>query len=140
MRLRVLEEADARHPVHHGILVGIGETEEERVDSLFAIRRVARALRAHPGSHRAELPRQAGHRDARHARTRTSTSYLATVAVARLDPRTGGAHPGAAQPRRRRSTRRLLAAGVDDWGGVSPVTPDHVNPERPWPQLDDLAR
>jgi FO synthase len=36
--------------------------------------------------------------------------------------------------------RRLLAAGVDDWGGVSPLTPDHVNPERPWPHLDDLAR
>ena len=34
----------------------------------------------------------------------------------------------------------LLRAGVDDWGGVSPLTPDHVNPERPWPQVDDLAR
>ena len=35
--------------------------------------------------------------------------------------------------------RMILAAGIDDWGGVSPLTPDHVNPERPWPQIDDLA-
>ena len=48
-------------------------------------------------------------------------------------------HPGAAQPQPA-APRRLIAAGINDWGGVSPVTPDHVNPEAPWPQLEALAR
>ena len=65
--------------------------------------------------------------------------YLATIAVARLLLGPGvslQAPPNLSDPGQR---EQLLAAGVDDWGGVSPLTPDHVNPERPWPQLDDLA-
>ena len=49
-------------------------------------------------------------------------------------------HPGAAQPVARASIEKLIAAGIDDWGGVSPVTPDHVNPEAPWPQIEALAQ
>lgn len=65
--------------------------------------------------------------------------YLATIAVSRLLLGSGvslQAPPNLSDPGQR---EQLLAAGVDDWGGVSPLTPDHVNPERPWPQLDDLG-
>ncbi len=65
--------------------------------------------------------------------------YVATIAVARLllgADVSLQAPPNLSEPGQR---EQLLAAGVDDWGGVSPLTPDHVNPERPWPQLDDLA-
>jgi FO synthase len=65
--------------------------------------------------------------------------YLAAVAVARLvlGPRMRiQVPPNLSAPS---ELARLLAAGADDWGGVSPLTPDHVNPERPWPHLDDLA-
>ena len=70
----------------------------------------------------------------------TSTDeYLAAIAVTRLvlGP---GCGPGAAEPRGPGRARRCCRAGVDDWGGVTPLTPDHVNPERPWPHVDDLAR
>ena len=63
----------------------------------------------------------------------------ATVAVARLVLGPRDAHPGAAEPDRRRVPACCSSAGIDDWGGVSPLTPDHVNPERPWPQIDELA-
>ena len=63
----------------------------------------------------------------------------ATMAVARLVLGPEDAAPGPAEPRRRASSRLLLRAGIDDWGGVSPVTADHVNPERPWPAIDELA-
>jgi FO synthase len=138
IRLRVLEDAGRSSiPFTTGILVGIGETLAERVDSIFAIRRVARAyggvqevivqnFRAKPDTAMARRP------DAELA------DLAATVAVARL----------VLGPRMRiqappnligEEYRLLLAAGIDDWGGVSPLTPDHVNPERPWPQLDELA-
>jgi FO synthase len=66
--------------------------------------------------------------------------YLATIAVTRLllGPSVSvQAPPNLSEPQ---LISRLLAAGVDDWGGVSPVTPDHVNPERPWPEIQDLSR
>ena len=66
--------------------------------------------------------------------------YLATIAVTRLllgPSVTVQAPPNLSDPQQ---ISRLLAAGVDDWGGVSPVTPDHVNPERPWPEVEDLRR
>ena len=119
-------------PFTTGLLIGIGETRAERVDALFAIRRVAAAVRAHPGGHHPELPRQAGHGDARHARRRTGRArrhHRGRPDRARPED----AHPGAAEPGRPTSTALLLGAGIDDWGGVSPLTPDHVNPERPWP-------
>jgi FO synthase len=106
---------------------------------MFAIRAAAREVpRAHPGSHRAELPGQAGHRDARMPDAELEDDLAATVAVARLV-----LGPGCGSRPRRTSIgeeyRDAHRAGIDDWGGVSPLTPDHVNPERPWPQIDELA-
>jgi FO synthase len=140
VRLRVIEDAGRLSiPFTTGILVGIGETLAERVDSLFALRRLAREyghvqevivqnFRAKPRTAMRAVP------DA------DDDEYVATVAVARLvlGPRMRvQVPPNLSAPGR---LGRLLAAGADDWGGVSPLTPDHVNPERPWPHLDDLAR
>jgi FO synthase len=140
VRLRVLEDA-GRHtiPFTTGILVGIGEDVTERAESLFAIRKVARQFgsiqeviiqnfRAKPDTAMRSTP------DADH------DEYLAAVAVARLvlGPKMRiQAPPNLSDPA---ELGALLRAGVDDWGGVSPLTPDHVNPERPWPEVEDLAR
>jgi FO synthase len=139
LRLRVLEDAGRLSvPFTTGILVGIGETLAERAESLFDLRRIARAyggvqevivqnFRAKPDTAMRGEP-DAGRGE-----------YLATVAVARLvlGPRMRvQAPPNLSDPD---ELAGLLAAGVDDWGGVSPLTPDHVNPERPWPHLQDLA-
>ena len=91
------------------------------------------ALPPRPGGDRPELPGQARHRDARRAR-----AGRRGVPGGRRDgarrPRTADARPGAAEPVRPEQQLRLLDAGINDWGGVSPLTPDHVNPERPWPR------
>ena len=140
VRLRVLADAGrVGVPFTTGILIGIGETPAERAESLFAIRAVAgeyghiqevivQNFRAKPGTAMGTAP------DAEVA------ELAATVAVARLvlGPRMRIQAPPNLIDERERAL--LLAAGIDDWGGVSPVTPDHVNPERPWPQLDALAR
>jgi len=138
VRLRVLEDAGrSTIPFTTGILIGIGETPAERVESLFAIRRVERAyggiqevivqnFRAKPDTAMAKMP------DAELG------DLAATVAVARLilGPRVRiQAPPNLIGD----EFRLLIEAGIDDWGGVSPLTPDHVNPERPWPQIEQLA-
>ena len=64
--------------------------------------------------------------------------FLWTIAAAARRPAAGDAPAGAAEPLDPTSSARCSAPGIDDWGGVSPVTPDHVNPERPWPALDAL--
>jgi len=138
VRLRVLEDAGRSNiPFTTGILIGIGETLAERADSIFAIRRVARAyngvqevivqnFRAKPDTAMAAMP------DAEIA------DLAATVAVTRLV--LGPAARIQAPPNLiGEEYALLLGAGIDDWGGVSPLTPDHVNPERPWPQIDELA-
>ncbi len=139
VRLRVLEDASrSAIPFTTGILVGIGETLQDRAESLFAIRRVARQygaiqevivqnFRAKPDTAMMRTP------DA------DVEEYLAAIAVARLvlGPRMRiQVPPNLSDPH---EFDRLLGAGVDDWGGVSPVTPDHVNPERPWPEVERLA-
>src|SRR5215475_6984183 len=139
VRLRVLEDAGrSAVPFTTGILIGIGETLAERADSIFAIRRVAREyggiqevivqnFRAKPDTKMRGVP------DA------DLDDLAATIAVARLV--LGPSARIQAPPNLIGDAYRLiLAAGIDDWGGVSPLTPDHVNPERPWPQIDDLAR
>ncbi|MDT5035724.1 MAG: synthase [Micromonosporaceae bacterium] len=138
VRLRVLEDAGrVGVPFTTGILIGIGETVAERVDSLFAIRRLAREyghiqevivqnFRAKPDTAMRGMP-DAELRD-----------LAATVAVARLilGPKARiQAPPNLIDG----EYELLLRAGIDDWGGVSPLTPDHVNPERGWPQIDELA-
>ncbi len=140
VRLRTLEDAGrVGVPFTTGILVGIGETALERVQALFDLRRVAREyghlqevivqnFRAKPATAMRQVP------------DLEPEDYLATVAVARLilGPKARlQVPPNLSDPQQ---LARLLAAGADDWGGVSPLTPDHVNPERPWPHLDDLAR
>jgi len=138
VRLRVLEDAGRLSvPFTTGILVGIGETLTERAESIFAIRRIARQyrnvqevivqnFRAKPGT------------AMRHIDDLDLEEYVAAIAVARvvLGPRMRiQAPPNLVDLA---ECARLLAAGVDDWGGVSPLTPDHVNPERPWPSLERL--
>jgi FO synthase len=138
VRLRVLEDAGRSSvPFTTGILIGIGETLAERADSIFAIRQVAREyggiqevivqnFRAKPDTRMRAAP------DADLA------DLAATIAVTRLV--LGPSARIQAPPNLIGEEYRLiLAAGIDDWGGVSPLTPDHVNPERPWPQIDDLA-
>src|SRR5438105_2110309 len=138
VRLRVLEDAGRCNvPFTTGILIGIGETLAERVESLFAIRKVARAyggiqevivqnFRAKPDTAMRAMP------DAE------ATELAATVAVARLilGPKM---HIQAPPNLIGDEFELLLRAGIDDWGGVSPLTPDHVNPERPWPEVEALA-
>jgi FO synthase len=139
LRLRVLEDAGRCNvPFTTGLLIGIGEYPEERVDSLFELRRIAREhrgiqeviiqnFRAKPDTAMRGMP------DAE------LEDLAATVAVARLV--LGPAMRIQAPPNLVDDEYALLLrAGIDDWGGVSPLTPDHVNPERPWPQIDDLAR
>src|SRR5450631_3171913 len=138
VRLRVLEDAGRSSvPFTTGILIGIGETRAERAESVFAIRGVAREyggiqevivqnFRAKPDTKMRGVP------DAE------LEDLAATIAVTRLV--LGPAMRIQAPPNLIGEEYALiLAAGIDDWGGVSPLTPDHVNPERPWPQIDDLA-
>ncbi|MDI3423744.1 bifunctional FO biosynthesis protein CofGH [Streptomyces luteolus] len=138
VRLRHLEDAGRSSvPLTSGLLLGIGETPQERAESLFALRRISRAyhgiqelilqnFRAKPDTAMRGMP------DAE------LDDLVATVAVARHIIGPSGclqAPPNLVDD----EFARLIAAGVDDWGGVSPITPDHVNPERPWPQIEQLA-
>jgi 7,8-didemethyl-8-hydroxy-5-deazariboflavin synthase CofH subunit/7,8-didemethyl-8-hydroxy-5-deazariboflavin synthase CofG subunit len=135
-RLATLEAAGAlRIPFTTGVLVGIGETRAERLEALAAIdaahRRhghvqevIVQNFRPKPGTAMARVPAP------------TLEEYLWTIAAARvlLDP---GIHLQA-PPNLTGDFGVLLEAGIDDWGGVSPITADHVNPERPWPALERL--
>jgi FO synthase len=135
-RLATLEAAgEAAIPFTTGILVGIGETFADRVTALLAI---AAAHRRH--GHVQEvivqnfLPKPG---TAMHAAPPADAEdYLRSVALARLIL-PASVHLQA-PPNLSDDFGSLLDAGIDDWGGVSPVTPDHVNPERPWPALDTL--
>ncbi|WP_329484792.1 bifunctional FO biosynthesis protein CofGH [Kribbella sp. NBC_01484] len=140
IRLRVLEDAGRSNvPFTTGLLIGIGESLEERADSIFALRKIARqyngiqeviiqGFRVKPDTamrNDADVPLD---------------EWLAAIAVTRvvLGPRVRVQAPPNLVDLA--ECRALLDAGVDDFGGVSPLTPDHVNPERPWPQIDDLAK
>ncbi|MFI9553997.1 bifunctional FO biosynthesis protein CofGH [Nonomuraea endophytica] len=138
VRLRVLEDAGRSNvPFTTGVLIGIGETVQDRAESIFAIRKVAREyggiqevivqnFRAKPDTAMRGMP------DA------DLRELAATIAVARLvlGPRMRIQAP----PNLIGGEFELMVrAGIDDWGGVSPLTPDHVSPEQPWPQIDDLA-
>lgn len=138
VRLRTLTDAGrVGVPFTTGILIGIGETRAERADAIFAIRSSSRAhghiqevivqnFRAKPDTAMANDP------DA------DLDDLAATIAVTRLV--LGPKMRVQAPPNLVGDEFALmLRAGIDDWGGVSPVTPDHVNPERPWPAIDELA-
>ena len=138
LRLATIEAAGvAKVPFTSGILIGIGETREERIEALLALRDlhqrhghlqevIIQNFRAKPDTRMANAPEP------------SFDELLWTVAVARLifgDTLSVQAPPNLQEP----GYGRLIEAGIDDWGGVSPVTPDHVNPERPWPMIDALA-
>jgi FO synthase len=140
LRLEAIAAAGrASIPFTTGILIGIGETRTERVEALLAIRDLHRRyghiqeviiqnFRAKPDTKMAHCPEP------------TLEEHLWTVAMARfiLGPdMVIQAPPNLHAPE---ELAALLRAGVNDWGGVSPVTPDHVNPEAPWPHLDALAQ
>jgi FO synthase len=139
VRLRTLTDAGRLAiPFTTGLLVGIGETREERADTLHAIRKLHKEF-GHVQEVIVQNFRAKDHTAMASMPDADFDEFLATVAVARLvlgpDMRVQ-APPNLVSPP---ECLALLGAGVDDWGGVSPLTPDHVNPERPWPALDDLA-
>jgi FO synthase len=140
VRLRTITDAGRSNiPFTTGILAGIGETYADRVASLFELRALARQY-GHIQEVIIQNFRAKPDTAMRSADDLDLDSYVATVAVARLvlGPQLRlQAPPNLVDLD---ECRRLLAAGIDDWGGVSPLTPDHVNPERPWPHLDDLAK
>ena len=124
-------------PFTTGLLVGIGETLTERAETIFALRATSRAygavqevivqnFRAKPDT------------AMRHTDDLDLDEYRAAIAVTRLvlGPKARVQAPPNLVDLS--ECRALLDAGVDDWGGVSPLTPDHVNPERPWPSLERL--
>ena len=128
---------ELRIPFTSGILIGIGETREERIDALLALKAlgeehghvqevIVQNFRAKPGT------RMASHSEP------SLDEHLWTIAVARilLGP---SWHVQAPPNLAFDDFPRLLDAGIDDWGGVSPVTIDHVNPEAPWPEIERLA-
>jgi FO synthase len=140
VRLRTIEDAGRSNIAFTtGLLIGIGETATDRVESLFALRALERQY-GHIQEVIVQNFRAKPDTAMRSAEDLKLDEYVATVAVARLllGPQVRVQAPPNLVDLD--ECRRLLGAGVDDWGGVSPVTPDHVNPERPWPQLDDLAR
>ena len=138
VRLRVVEDAGrVGVPFTTGILVGIGETPADRVESILAIRRLAREYH-HVQEVIVQNFRAKDDTAMRASEDVGLEEYLATIAVTRvlLGPGTSVQAPPNLSDID--DCGRLLAAGVDDWGGVSPVTPDHVNPERPWPEIELL--
>jgi FO synthase len=125
-------------PYTSGILIGIGETRAERIDSLLALRDLSdryghlqeviiQNFRAKAGTAMARAPEP------------DLEDLLWTIACARIifGPRVAIQAPPNLSPD---TFGSLIHAGINDWGGVSPVTPDHVNPEAPWPHLERLAR
>ena len=139
-RLRVLEDAGRLSiPFTTGLLIGIGENLTERAESIFALRKVARQF-GHVQEVIVQNFRAKPDTAMRHADDLALDEYAAALAVSRivLGPKIRlQAPPNLVDLA---ECRTLLAAGVDDWGGVSPLTPDHVNPERPWPSLDRLRQ
>lgn len=138
VRLATLEEAGRqRVPFTTGILIGIGETRRERIESLLAIRAlhqqyghiqeiIVQNFRAKPGTRMAQAPEPDLH------------ELLWTLAVTRIV--FGSKMAVQAPPNLSPGVlEQLVDAGINDWGGVSPLTPDFVNPEAPWPHLTQLA-
>jgi FO synthase len=129
---------ELRVPFTSGILIGIGETREERIESLLALREldnvyghiqeiIIQNFRPKPGTRMADAPAP------------NLGELVWTIAIARLlfAPSMNIQAPPNLSPG---ALPRLVDAGINDWGGVSPVTPDHVNPEAPWPNLTVLER
>lgn len=135
-RLRTIEEAGKQNvPFTTGLLIGIGESPEDRVDTLLAIRElhqryghiqevIVQNFRVKPEIPMAHWPEP------------SRGEMLRAVAVARLllPDVNIQAPPNLSAP----YYEELVDAGINDWGGISPLTPDFINPEKPWPQLEQL--
>jgi len=135
-RLAVIEAAGKQQvPFTTGILVGIGETEADRVDSLLTIAEMHRRYGHVQEVIVQNFRRKPGIPMAHHHEPTWGT-MLRTIAVARLlMPNMNlQAPPNLSAPH----YEKLLAAGINDWGGISPLTPDFINPERPWPHLREI--
>jgi FO synthase len=139
VRLRVIEDAGRLNiPFTTGLLIGIGENLRERAESIFELRRMARAY-GHIQEVIVQNFRAKPDTAMRHADDLGLEEYLAAIATARvvLGPKVRlQAPPNLVDLD---ECRQLIDAGVDDFGGISPLTPDHVNPERPWPDIDRLT-
>ncbi len=124
-------------PFTTGILIGIGETVDERLDALFAIRDLHTA---HEHIQEVIVQNFRAKEDTKLAGADEPglDDLLWTIAAARLILPTD-VHVQAPPNLSPGVYQKLIGAGIDDWGGVSPVTPDHVNPEAPWPELEALA-
>jgi FO synthase len=137
-RLRTLEDAGRLNiPFTTGLLLGIGENRRERAETIFELRRISKAY----GSIQEVIVQNFRAKDDTAMRSEPDVGaeeLAAAVAVTRLV--LGPTARVQAPPNLvdRDECALLISAGIDDWGGVSPVTPDHVNPERPWPALDVL--
>jgi FO synthase len=139
LRLQTLRDAGAaKIPFTSGILIGIGETRRERIESLLAIREIhsiyghvqeiiIQNFRAKPDTKMSQAPEP------------DLNELLWTIAIARI---LFGAQMSLQAPPNLSPgvLRQIVAAGINDWGGVSPLTPDFVNPEAPWPHLEELKR
>ncbi|MEN4018528.1 MAG: 7,8-didemethyl-8-hydroxy-5-deazariboflavin synthase CofG [Methanobacterium sp.] len=138
LRIKTIENAGKlKIPFTTGLLIGIGETIEERAESLLEIKRlndkyghiqeiIIQNFKPKPGT-----PME-------HEREPSLMEMIKMVAVTKLlFPETGVQVPPNLN---KRNAQIFLLAGADDWGGVSPVTNDYVNPEAPWPELDDLRK
>jgi FO synthase len=138
-RLETIRRAgDAAVPFTTGILIGIGETRLDRIEAVLALRElqdryghiqeiIIQNFRAKPGTRMAAAPEPC------------LEDHLWTIAMARVlfGPKMSIQAPPNLSPG---ALPRLIAAGINDWGGISPVTLDHVNPEAPWPHLEALER
>src|SRR5208282_4778632 len=136
LRLKTIEDAGKLGvPFTTGILIGIGETMEDRVDSLLAIKRLheryghVQEVIIQNFRVKSRIPMAAWPEP-------DTDDMLRTIAVARLLLRDMNiqAPPNLTE----NGYERLLEAGINDWGGVSPLTPDYINPEKPWPHLEQL--
>jgi FO synthase len=139
VRLDTLRRAGtARVPFTSGILIGIGETRLERIESLLALRAV-HAQHGHIQEIIVQNFRAKEGTKMRHAPEPDLDELLWTIAVARIifGPDMSIQAPPNLSPG---VLPQIVAAGINDWGGVSPLTPDFVNPEAPWPHLDELGR
>jgi FO synthase len=138
VRLRSIRDAGvANVPFTSGLLIGIGESRRERIEALLALRAlhdehghiqeiIIQNFKPKPGTRMAHVPEP------------DRSEHLWTIAVARI---VFGPTMNIQAPPNLSSGPLvgLIAAGINDWGGVSPVTPDHVNPEAPWPEIEALA-
>ncbi|TNF33456.1 MAG: 7,8-didemethyl-8-hydroxy-5-deazariboflavin synthase subunit CofH [Gammaproteobacteria bacterium] len=138
VRLQTLERAgQAKVPFTSGILIGIGETRQERIESLLALRDVHQR-HGHVQEIIVQNFRAKADTLMRESPEPDLDEMLWTLAIARLvfGPAMSIQAPPNLSPG---VLPKLVSAGINDWGGVSPVTPDFVNPEAPWPHLDKLA-